>query len=330
MNQAARARHELLRSVSAVAAEAIVQAHLGSVDAVEAVVKAKRSAGKDGPRRGCHRAAGLEPATVVEADEHVLALDAPALGECPFKSAADRPRGNGLAARGGDQPVAASNGGVLARIEHRSLSSNESSAALDVEQRAVPGVSQPAGHHAVPIADLRAPQYVKDRLRADDGTGIKGVATQTHVAGFAFKAEHEGRVDRLPVAAERAAADETAAQVGVPRVSRYEPRRHSAARIRQKRRHGDRSGGADTVLALVGECCAVASLPRAADVTAEIAAGPTEGRNHRRRLPHGEVSGGGRTDCGRCGKGYASEQKLFHVEPPTRNVAKCSTSSWAQ
>jgi hypothetical protein len=50
---------------------------------------------------------------------------------------------------------------------------------------------------------------------------IKRVATQTHVAGFAFKAGHEGRVDRLPVVAERAAANETAAQVGVPRVSRY-------------------------------------------------------------------------------------------------------------
>src|SRR5215471_17591584 len=112
------------------------------MDAVEAVTEAKRSAGQDGPGRGCHRAAGLEPATVVEADEHVFALDAPALGECPFKSAADCPRGD--------------------------------------------------GYHAVPIADLRAPQHVKDRLSANDGTGIKGVATQTHVAGFAFKAEHEG------------------------------------------------------------------------------------------------------------------------------------------
>src|SRR5262249_50380716 len=133
-------------------------------------------------------------------------------------------------------PVAASNDGALARIEDRSLSWNESGAALDVEQPAVPGVSQSAGYHAVPIADLRAPQHVKDRLSADDGTGIKSVATQTHVAGFAFKAEHEGRVDRLPVAAERAAANETAAQVGVPRVSRYEPRRDSAAGKRKKRR----------------------------------------------------------------------------------------------
>src|SRR5712671_4277452 len=112
------------------------------MDAVEAVVEAKRSAGQDGPGRGCHGAAGLEPATVIEANEHVLALDAPALGECPFKSAADRPRRDGFAVRGRDQPVAASNGGVLARIEDRSLSSNESGAALDVEQRAVPGVSQ--------------------------------------------------------------------------------------------------------------------------------------------------------------------------------------------
>ena len=98
-------------------------------------------------------------------------------------------------------------------------------------------------------------------------------------------------------------------------MSRYEPRRDSAARIRQKWRHGDRPGRADAVLALVGECCAVASLPCAADVTAELAAGPTEGRNHRRRLPQREIGGGGRTDCGQRGKRYASEQKLFHVEP---------------
>src|SRR5262249_3961581 len=117
-----------------------------------------------------------------------------------------RPGGDGFAARCGGVPVAASDDGVLARIEARSLSWNESGAALDVEQPAVPGVSQSAGYHAVPIADLRAPQHVKDRLRADDGTGIKGVATHTHVAGFTFKSEHEGRVDRLPVAAERAAA----------------------------------------------------------------------------------------------------------------------------
>jgi hypothetical protein len=61
---------------------------------------------------------------------------------------------------GRDEPVAASSDGVLARIEDRSLSSNESGAALDVEQPAVPGVSQSAGYHAVPIADLRAPQHV--------------------------------------------------------------------------------------------------------------------------------------------------------------------------
>src|SRR5262249_46320631 len=155
--------------------------------------------------------------------------DAPALGECPFKSAADRPRRDGFAVRGRDQSVAASNGGVLARIEDRSLSSNESGAALDVEQPAVPGVSQSAGYHAVQTATLSAPKPVKPPLRTGDGTRIKGVATQTHVSGFAFDAEYEGRVDRLPVTTERAAANETAAQVSVPRVSRHEPRRDRAA-----------------------------------------------------------------------------------------------------
>src|SRR5260370_38219536 len=106
------------------------------MDAVEAVVEAKRSAGQDGPGRGCHGAAGLEPATVIEANAHVLALDAPALGECPFKSAADCPRGDGFAVRSRDQPVAASNGGVLARIEDPSPPSNKSGPPLNVEQPA--------------------------------------------------------------------------------------------------------------------------------------------------------------------------------------------------
>src|SRR5258708_37733828 len=128
------------------------------MDAVEAVVEAKRSAGQDGPGRGCHRPAGLEPATVVEADKHVLALDAPALGECPFKSAADCPRGDGFAVRSRDQPVAASNGGVLARTADRSLSSDKSGAPLDAAPPAGPGVSQPGGCPPVPSADPPPPQ----------------------------------------------------------------------------------------------------------------------------------------------------------------------------
>src|SRR5215475_8765953 len=150
-------------------------------------------------------------------------------------------------------------------------------------------------------------------------TGIKGVATQTHVAGFAFKAEHEGRVDRLPVAAERAAANETAAQVGVPRVSRYEPRRDRAARIRQKRRNGDRPGRAETVLALVGECGAVASLPCAADVTAEIAAGPGESRCWRWRLVgHSPIRGGSALseDCKQRRRGKQCSRDVTHDYPP--------------
>src|SRR5258708_12557304 len=124
------------------------------MDAVEAVVEAKRSAGQDGPGRGCHRPAGLEPATVVEADKHVLALDAPALGECPFKSAADCPRGDGFAVRSRDQPVAASNGGVLAPIEDRSPNSNKTAATLAVKQPARPSAPHPARYPPLPIPTL--------------------------------------------------------------------------------------------------------------------------------------------------------------------------------
>src|SRR5262249_25167839 len=131
-----------------------------------------------------------------------------------------------------------------------------------------------------------------------------------------YGAGREGRFAGRPFAAERAAADETAAQAGVPRVSRYEPRRDSAARIRQKRRHGDRPGRADTVLALVGECCAVASLLCAAHVTAEIAAGPTEGRNHRRRLPHGRSAAVAELIAASAARGTHPSKSCFMWSPP--------------
>ena len=105
-------------------------------------------------------------------------------------SSADCPGGGGFAARGRNEPVAASGGSAL--IEDRSLGPNESGAAFDVEQNAVEGVSQSASSHAVPIADLRAPQDIRDRLSTCKGIRIKGLATQLEVAEFAFKSEHEG------------------------------------------------------------------------------------------------------------------------------------------
>src|SRR5712671_1668840 len=166
------------------------------MDAAEAMVEAKRSARHDRARGACYIAASLEPAIVAKRDEHVLALDAPIWSECPFNSAAECPRGDGVAGPGRDEPVAASNGSVLARIDDRTTSWDESGAALDVDQSAIPGVSQPAGHHAVPITNLRAAQHVKGRLRTYNGVGIKSLASKTHVAGFAFNSEHEGRANR--------------------------------------------------------------------------------------------------------------------------------------
>ena len=201
------------------------------MDAAEAMIEAKRSTRQDRPRGGCYIAAGLEPAIVAKRDEHVLALDAPIWSECPFDSAAECPRGDGVAGPGRDEPIAASNVGVLARIDDRTTSWNESGAALNVDQSAIPGVSQPAGHHAVPITNLRAAQHVKGRLRTCNGVRIKSFTTKTHEANFAFNSEHEGRADGLPVAAESAAANETGVQVGAPRMRRYEPRRGTASAI---------------------------------------------------------------------------------------------------
>src|SRR5262245_42839927 len=98
--------------------------------------------------------AGLESG-IVEQDGHILGFDAPTWGECPFDSAAECPRGGGVAACGRNGPVAASIGS--ARIDDRTASWDESDAALDVEESAVPGISQPAGHHG------KTPDLVKIR-----------------------------------------------------------------------------------------------------------------------------------------------------------------------
>src|SRR5262249_59609553 len=115
-------------------------------------------------------------------------------------------------------------------------------------------------------------------LGTDKGPGTKGWATETHVAASAFKAEQEGRAEGLPIAAECAAANESAVQVGAPRMLRYDPRRDSAARIRHERRLDDRTRRAETVLAEIGETSAIAFMPCAAGVTTEIAPSPAEGR----------------------------------------------------
>jgi hypothetical protein len=92
------------------------------MDTAEGGVEAKRSARQDRPGGCCHWAAALEPMTTGKGDEHVLALDTPILGECPFQPTAQCPGGDGAAARGRDEPIAASSGSVLARINDRRLS----------------------------------------------------------------------------------------------------------------------------------------------------------------------------------------------------------------
>src|SRR5712671_1415166 len=227
--------------------EPVVHTDLRRVDVVEGMVEAKWSAREGGPGRGCYRAASLETTPVAEGDEHVLALKTPIGGECPLDAAADCPRGVGVAACSRDQPVAAPRSRILAHIEHRAPRWYEGGAALDVKQRAVPGVSQPAGHHGVPIAHPCASKHVKRGLCADNGRWIEGLTVQAQVADFALEAEDESRAGGLPIAAERAAANETGVEVSAPRMRRNEPRRNGAARIGLKRRNGDRAGRAETV-----------------------------------------------------------------------------------
>jgi hypothetical protein len=165
------------------------------MDSAEGVIEAKWTARQGGSGRGCYRAASLEPTMVAKGDEHVLALDAPTWGKRPFDSATQCPRDGSVCAQSRNEPIAASRGSVLACVDDRSPSRNESGAALDVEECAIPRLSHPAGHHAVPIADLRASQHVEGPLCAHKGAGIEGPTTQTHVASFAFNAEHEGRAN---------------------------------------------------------------------------------------------------------------------------------------
>src|SRR5262245_34339226 len=282
------------------------------------MVEAKRSTRHDPPRGVCYITAGLEPAIVAKRDEHVLALDAPIWSECPFDSAAECPRGDGVAGPGRDEPVAASNGSVLAHIDDRTTSWDESGAALNVDQSAIPVVSPPAVHHAVPITILRAAQHIKRRLRTRNGVGIKSFTTKTHEANFAFNSEHEGRADGLPVAAESAAANETGIQVGAPRMRQYEPRRGSAARIRQET--ASRAGWAETVLALISKYGAVTAIPRAADESADVAAGPAEDRRGSRRSLHWQVR------C--CGRGCYRRQSKRNDYAVLRGAPLLSADLW--
>jgi hypothetical protein len=120
---ASRVRYPLPRRISARPAffrrsiKPVIQTNLCGVDAVEAVVEYKRPAGHDSPGTRSSKAAGLE--LIVKADEHVLGLHAPVLGERPFESSADCPRGGGFAARGRNEPIAASSANAL--IQDRSL-----------------------------------------------------------------------------------------------------------------------------------------------------------------------------------------------------------------
>src|SRR5215203_980487 len=129
-----------MRSVTG-RAEPVIQTELRGMNAAERVVEAKRSAPQWSSGRRCHGAAALEPVILAKGNEHVFALHAPISSQRPFDAAAGCPRGDGIAAGGGDQPIATASADVLARIDDRSPGRNESDAALGIEQGAVPSVA---------------------------------------------------------------------------------------------------------------------------------------------------------------------------------------------
>src|SRR5262249_41864282 len=96
-----------------------------------------------------------------KADEHVLALDAPVVGQGPFDAAASRPGGDHVAGLSGEgDPVPAPGRDRETRIRDRGVYLNKGRAAFDVDQGAIPGISQAACDHSVPVADLGASQNV--------------------------------------------------------------------------------------------------------------------------------------------------------------------------
>src|SRR6266516_2242610 len=259
-----------------------VDAQFHRVDAREVVVEAERSTSY-GAAVDVRRRCAARAIVAAQADEHVLSLDAPVLREGPFDAAADGTGGDGFVRRGGDQPVAAPRCG--AGIDDGGSGRHKSGAALHVDEYAVERIADAARSHGVPVADLCVSQDIQGRLPgALDSCGIKSLAIQANIPNFAFKAEHEGCADRLPIAAEGAAANETTVQIVAPGMSAMDPRCSNATRKR-----------AETGVAEVGEG-RIAVSECAANEAADIAAGPGEGRRrrHRRRLvywPPAEISG---------------------------------------
>jgi hypothetical protein len=103
----------------------IVQADLGGVNAAEVVIKAERPAPYSRPGSERREATRRAHMTVTEANEHVLALDAPVVGKGPLDAAADCPGGDGVVDECRDEPVAASGRDGGASIYHPGTEGNE-------------------------------------------------------------------------------------------------------------------------------------------------------------------------------------------------------------
>src|ERR1700730_6183584 len=171
--------------------EFIVHADLRGVDAVEVLVEADRPAGARSAR--CDSCDAAARPRVIQANEHIFGLNAPMCGKSPFDAPADRPRGHNTPIGGRrNHPVAAPGGGRQTRVDHRAPNRDEGRTAFDIEQDAIPGVTQPTSRHAVPVADSRTAQNIRSRLPAPYGWGIKRISSQAQLANLAFNAEHKG------------------------------------------------------------------------------------------------------------------------------------------
>jgi hypothetical protein len=169
---------------------------------------------------------------------------------------------------------------------------DEGDAAFDVDQGAIPRVAEAARGHAVPIADLDRRVDALERIEGE----IERRRRQAEIADFAFRADYPGRADRLPVAPERAAAEEAALQVVIPRIVGARSQEIVAVDVRGA--YGFR-------------------VPGAADVAADIAAGPVVDRGNDRPRRQGPKVGG-RRNAGEAKNRDCCEQDLFPNSPSIR------------
>src|SRR5262249_29179006 len=112
-----------------------------------------------------------------------------------------------------EQETAAAAAGVAGIVEAGGVP-DKGNAALDVEQRAIgpAGPAEATSDHTIGIADAAGVDAVRKREAGQRRVDVLTRAVQVQVTGFTFDTHHEVAAGLLPVVADRAAANEAAAE----------------------------------------------------------------------------------------------------------------------